>query len=224
MSKHGTNPGGDGLDRRDLLGIAAAATAGAALTSTDWVFAVSPRGAIVKQGQGAAAAEPYAPVFLSADELEAVARLCDVIIPRTGTPGARDARVHEYVDLAVSVEDEEERAEFKEGLELLDARCREQTAGPLHEASAEQLAALLQPLSDEYDAAEAKRRAAGDDEIELDASDEAAFFGWLKSYTIFGYYTSLEGRVEELGLPDSVTMETWRGCPHGEDASSHGGG
>ena len=40
------------------------------------------------------------------------------------------------------------------------------------------------------------------------------FFTDLKRRTIFGYYTSLEGRVQELGLPEAVSLQTWRGCPH----------
>jgi len=41
------------------------------------------------------------------------------------------------------------------------------------------------------------------------------------AYLDFGYYTSLEGRVQELGLPEAVSMQTWRGCPHpdGEHAT-----
>jgi hypothetical protein len=51
-----------------------------------------------------------------------------------------------------------------------------------------------------------------------EATDELApgqrFFADLKRRTIFGYYTSEVGRTEALGLPEAVTMETFRGCTH----------
>jgi len=204
-----TKPSAD-LSRRRLLGLAAAAAAGAASRPVDWVFALAPGGAIVKQAR-AEGESSYRPVFFSADELEAVARLCDVIIPRTDTPGARDARVHEYVDLALSIEDEDEQAELRRGLEHLDRACRAEHGRPVHQASPEQLTAVLTPLSDEVTAAAASNE-------RRERSTGAAFFSALKGLTIFGYYTSREGRVEELGLPEAVTMERWRGCPHDEGA------
>jgi hypothetical protein len=48
-----------------------------------------------------AAAAPAAaadPKFFSGPELELAARLADVILPRTATPGARDAQVHILLD------------------------------------------------------------------------------------------------------------------------------
>ena len=199
------------VSRRRVLGLAVAAAAGAATRPVDWVFALTPGGAIVKQTQ--AAGESYRPVLLSANELEAVARVCDVILPRTSTPGARDARVHEYIDLALSVDDADERAAVRRGLEHLDRACRSAHSVPLHQASHEQVTALLTPLSDEVD------RAGG-----AQLSTGAAFFAAIKWRTIFGYYTSREGRVEELGLPEAVTVQRWRGCPHDEADSSHEGG
>jgi len=202
------------VSRRRVLGLAAAAVAGVAAHPVDWVFALAPGGRIVKRPQ-AEGASGYQPVFFTADELEAVARLCDVIIPRTETPGARDARVHEYIDLVLSIEDEDEQAELRRGLEHLDRACRDAHSRPLHQATPEQLTALLTPLSEEVTAA-----AESDDSDDL--STGAAFFASLKGHTIFGYYTSREGRVEELGLPEAVTMERWRGCPHDDGDATHG--
>jgi hypothetical protein len=204
------------LSRRRVLSLAIAAAAGAATRPVDWVFALEPGGAIVKRAQTAGEAA-YRPVLFSPDELEAVARLCDVIIPRTTTPGARDARVHEYIDLALSVEDQDEQAEIRRGFERLDRASRSAHSQPLHQASPEQIAALLTPLSDEV-------TAAGPSASARDLSPGAAFFASIKRRTVFGYYTSREGRVEELGLPEAITMERWRGCQHAAGDADHGGG
>ena len=96
------------ISRRDAFGLAA----GAAVTlasSERWVFAVSGDDVVKTPAAGDAA---WRPALLSDREGEALARMVDVLIPRTGTPGARDARVHEYIDLAVSVALPEEKKSF----------------------------------------------------------------------------------------------------------------
>jgi Gluconate 2-dehydrogenase subunit 3 len=44
----------------------------------------------------------YAPKVFDTEQMKTVAGLVDLIIPRTDTPGASDARVHEYIDRALS--------------------------------------------------------------------------------------------------------------------------
>jgi hypothetical protein len=186
-------PGSAGPSRRRVLGWAAAA-AGA------WSWRLDATGAVVRRP--AAQGEAHRPLLFSAEQLEAVARLADALIPRTDTPGARDARVHEYLDLALSVAEEPERSRFLEGLAWTDARSRERFATPLHEAAAEQVAALLREISDEHEALPAELEPGG------------RFFADLKRRTVFGYYTSFEGKTSELGRPEAVTFERFRGCTH----------
>ncbi len=61
---------------------------------------------------------------------------------------------------------------------------------------------LLRSISDENETLASELQPGGE------------FFSDLKGRTIFGYYTSLTGRTEELGLSDIVSMETFRGCRH----------
>lgn len=197
------------LTRRGALGLAAA-TAWALSSRREWVFAAR-RGRVVKTAAGARA-DAWQPILLTPAEGEALARLVDAILPRTDTPGARDARVHEYVDLAVSLEEPAEKREFVKGLRWLDRRCRKRYGSDLVSVSDEGLVELLSAISDEHEEHPRKLRRG------------ARFFRDLKRRTVFGYYTSLEGRVHELGLPEAVTMQTWRGCPHAEGEHSAGSG
>ncbi|HVS16569.1 MAG TPA: gluconate 2-dehydrogenase subunit 3 family protein [Thermoanaerobaculia bacterium] len=191
------DPGRAKPSRRRVLGWAAAATAGA------WSWRLDATGAVVRQP--VSAAEPYRPLLFSPDQIEAVARLADALIPRTDTPGARDARVHEYLDLALSVAEEPERQRFLDGLSWADVRSRSRAGAPLHEASAEQITRLLREISDEHAALPAELEPGG------------RFFADLKRRTVLGYYTSFEGRTKELGRPETVTFQRFRGCTHRGD-------
>jgi hypothetical protein len=187
------------LTRRQAVGLAA----GVAMTLVareQWAFAARD-GEVIKTAADPAGAA-WRPVLLTEREGEGLAKLVEALIPRTGTPGARDARVHEYIDLAVSLAPAAEKKEFVDGFRWLDRQCRRLHDADLAAASDADLVALLHSISDEH-ADHPKKLRRG-----------ARFFTDLKRRTIFGYYTSLEGRVQELGLPDTVSMQSWRGCAH----------
>jgi hypothetical protein len=193
----GTERAGE-ITRRAAVGLATGAVAVLA-AGERWVFAAQ-EGDVVKVAGPSAAA--WKPVLLTDREGEALARLCDALIPRTATPGARDARVHEYIDLAVSLAPATEKKEFVDGLRWLDRQSDRRYGADLAAIDAGDLVELLRSISDEHaDHPKSLRRG-------------AQFFVDLKRRTIFGYYTSLEGRVQELGLPETVSMQTWRGCGH----------
>jgi len=186
------------LTRRKAVGLAAGAAL-ALVAGERWVFAARD-GKVVKAAGDAAAG--WRPVLLTKREGQALARLVETLIPRTGTPGARDARVHEYIDLAVSLEPAAEKKEFVDGLRWLDRRCKSGYRADLAAASDADLAELLTSISDQHT------------EHPKTLERGVRFFADLKRRTIFGYYTSLQGRVEELGLPETVSMQTWQGCRH----------
>jgi hypothetical protein len=146
----------------------------------------------------------WRPLLLNHDQARSVAYLAEAILPRTETPGAIDARVHELIDLELSVAAPAERERFLEGLAWVEARSQRLFGRGVAADSDEERARLLSEISDEK-GAEVAELAPG-----------MRFFAELKRRTIFGYYTSEVGRTEGLGLPDAVTMETFRGCTHRE--------
>jgi len=186
------------ISRRSLLKLTAGAAT--ALTGSNWAFRVAGDGRIVKAQTTAAAA--WKPAFFTEAEGHQLAALCEAIIPRTNTPGARDARVHEYIDVAMSIETAPVQKRFRDGLQWVDQRCRQQSQKGIEDASSEQLNSLLSAISDS--------NASIPDELKPGAS----FFTDLKSRTLFGFYTSREGWVEDLGRPEHVGMEKWVGCSH----------
>ncbi len=178
-----------GLSRRTLFGAGAGVAAVAVLPA-----------------QAVAATGSWKPKFLSPEQGEALMVLCDLILPKTGTPSATEAGVHEYIDEALSVADADEQLAFLGGLGWLESRAQERFEEGLVSLSEEQQIELLHEISD----AEPRRGA---------FKTGAAFFDDLKGRTLFGYYTSKTGR-QVLGRPEKVQREKLVGCEHG--AGGHG--
>jgi hypothetical protein len=187
------------ITRRKAMGIAA----GAAITAIPggkWIFALNGHGTIVK----AAVQDEtdWSPLVIDSGRIRALAAICEAIIPRTDTPGALDARVHEYIDLSLSIESDEIRKNFLDSLAWFNGYSVRICGEGLATASPEQLTEVLATVSDAADS-------------HPDNVDKGvAFFKDVKRRTIFAYYTSEQGRVD-LGLPARVSMsERFRGCTH----------
>ena len=66
------------------------------------------------------AASAYKAKWASAEEMKQLAAVCDMIIPRTETPGASDAKVQEYIDYALAG-DPSGQTQLRDGLRWLFA-------------------------------------------------------------------------------------------------------
>ncbi len=102
---------------------------------------------------------PYTPKFFTSDEYLTTARLVDVIIPRTDTPGGMDAGVHAYIDRVVAANPEHQPL-TRTGLAWLDREARAAGAANFRALDEAAAIALLQPASDALDRADAEARRA----------------------------------------------------------------
>ncbi len=93
---------------------------------------------------------PYAPAFFTPEEFATLARLTDVIIPPTNTPGASAAGVPEYIDRVVSL-NAEHQALIRAGLAWLERQAKDRYSREFLSLEEAQHVAILQPLSDEVD-------------------------------------------------------------------------
>jgi glucoside 3-dehydrogenase (cytochrome c) hitch-hiker subunit len=124
--------------------------------------------------------------LLDPRQTETVATLTEMIIPETDTPGARAARVPEFIDLLLAEWfTDEDRARFLAGLADVDGRSRALFGADFLSATAAQRAAIVSGLDAEV---AALRRAAAD--------PQRHFFQQLKSLTLYGYFTSEIGAAE----------------------------
>lgn len=143
-------------------------------------------------------APPRAPGLLTETELEIVAAVGDVILPRTDTPSASDVGVPEFIDVMVTEWlDPPEADDFRAGLAALDARARETAGAGFAAASPEVRHDLVAAL----DVQMAAERSAG--------RGEGSFFHRLKQLTLTGYFTSEEGMAL---LGERVVPGRFEGC------------
>ena len=127
----------------------------------------------------------YKPKFFSADELELVATLGELILPQTETPGARQAKTHEQIDLVLSEETPDVQRAFRNGLAWVEQRSRELHDYRFVTLKAEQQTAILKHMSESK--AEPPHEEAG-----------RRFFLDLRKRVVFAYYTSEVGLRDEL--------------------------
>jgi hypothetical protein len=193
------------LDRRQALRKLAAGGLGAAAAPlwsrrlTELAIAhADPR---AHRAGAAASAEPWKPKLLDAHQNDTVAALSELIIPQTDTPGAKAAKVNEFIDLVLSEAAPAERREFLRGLGWMDTRSQELFGSDFVSAAPDQQAALLTILS-----APGNRSAA--DRLGRD------FFESIKSLTVTGYYTTEIGLRQELGEDGGLFLAAYPGCQH----------
>lgn len=140
-------------------------------------------------------AEQSALKTLNPHQNETVTTIAEIIIPQTNTPGAKAARVNEFVDLIVTEwYDEEERSTFLTGLADVDARTRDLYGKDFVQCGEKQQVELLQALDDEVAAA----RSEADVRRRRSRPPEKNFFFMMKQLTLVGYYTSQIGFEQEL--------------------------
>ena len=212
------------MKRRDLLKSAAGATALPALAQPQQ----TPGKPDVPHVQPA-----WNPKLFDPHQLETVAVLADLIIPATDTPGARECRVHEYIDLILHDGPSEPRADFIKGLGWLDGYALRLHNRPFVACAAPEQHAMLTALSrftpgtgETLNRAGTPDRAAEIDRpvnppvrpgppaaAEPDLLPGARFFLQMKMLTIDGYYTTPIG-IAELNKGGRVPASF--GCKHDE--------
>jgi hypothetical protein len=141
---------------------------------------------------------PAQPVLktLNPHQNATVTTISELIIPQTDTPGAKAARVNEFIDLILTEwYDEEEKSTFLTGLGDVDAQARDLFSKDFVDCGEKQQIEILQALDDEVAAAraepEVRRR-------RRNRPPEKIFFFMIKQLTLVGYYTSQIGFEQEL--------------------------
>ncbi len=180
------------MNRRDLLKLIAAAT-GTAMVGAN-AYAWDSRPPVLLDSTG-----------FTDDDVTFLNDMAEVIIPRTDSPGARDADVGSI--MAVIVADcytQAERAAFKDGMQELKARSEREYGKDFMLLSAEDKMALLSTLDSEareHNAMLGIGNVVNAKPSSRPTASEAPvphYFSLFKQLTLFGFFTSQEGAMKAL--------------------------
>lgn len=114
-------------------------------------------------------------------QIETVATLAELIIPKTDTPGARDALVHQHLDHILADSSEAVRGKFLEGLWWLDGHCLRSAAKPFKDLDPDQQMQVVVALWDTSDP---------------DLQPGRLFIQEMKDWTAKIYYSTEVGQKE----------------------------
>jgi Gluconate 2-dehydrogenase subunit 3 len=181
------------MERRELLKIIAVLTGGALIGGD--VF-LSGCKTTVKNGEG----------LLSTDMIALLNEVGDTIIPVTDTPGAKAARVGEFMNVFVSdcYRTDQQKA-FTEGIAALDETCKKQFSKNFMALTAAERNQVLVALetdaktfNEQLKQKEQMARDAARQEIKEFNGAPLHYYSMMKQLTLLGYFTSEIGMKQAL--------------------------
>jgi len=135
---------------------------------------------------------------LSKPQFDALEVLTEAIIPTDErSPGAKQARVGDYIDLLLSELDRDVALQWIGGLAALDAEAMSRFRSPFSRLRDAQVDAILQAIS--------RNEKSPQTPLEV-------FFVMVKQATIRGYYTSKIGIHDELRYKGNQFLREFVGC------------
>ena len=187
--------------RRDALRLFAITTAAVpVLEAAQETKEVQDQPGHLHTGPAVKVAVPSKPTFLQPEEFATVEALSERIIPRSDTPGARDAGVALLIDKAIVVTPAI-GATYRAGLADLNALASDSLGKPFSALSEAEQIRLLTPLSLETE------------------TPLGRFFALVKDMTIEAYYKTEAGLKTELGWHGNTYLASFPGCDHPEHGS-----
>src|SRR5262249_42505567 len=152
----------------------------------------------------------YALRTLTGHSNDTVVAMIDQIIPATDTPGAKGARVNEFIDLILTEwATPEERKNFLDGLAGIDKQSQALYGKNFSDATVEQQVVQLRAIDDAVMTNRSVRPRHGNTVPKPDSQLEGNFWEVFKRITIHGYYTS------EVGFTQELKLEIIPGAQHG---------
>jgi hypothetical protein len=176
------------MERREALRLMGAASVFSVLSSD--VFAATLQAQLAANKAGALRT-------LSPAQNEIVVAMSDVMIPATDTPGAKAAKVNEFIDLILTEwATEEEKKIFLEGLAEADRKTNALFGHGFAAASVKEQAAIVLEFDEELATLRNEKLPKQIRAWELTLL--LPFFAQMRRLTLVGYYTSSIGQEQEL--------------------------
>lgn len=128
----------------------------------------------------------WTPTFLAKEQAVAIAEIAEHILPKTGTPGAKDVFVDRFIDMTIAnCYTPERKEEFIAGLATFQDECKEITGKRFENCSKKERDSVLaekEAIPYEPSLAVWGR--------EVSSGDKPSFYRELKGLVLFGYFSS----------------------------------
>lgn len=125
----------------------------------------------------------------SQDDINFLDEVAETILPKTNTPGAKDAQVGQFMTVMVNdCYEPKDQQVFHEGMKKLDDACNKMHGTGFMKATAAQRHDLLVALDKE----------AKDYQKTKKPEDPAHYFTMMKQLTLTGFFTSKPGATQAL--------------------------
>jgi hypothetical protein len=162
------------MDRRELLKMIALATGGVVIGGEFFLAGCKNKEA----GTG---------MVFSPDDITFLDEVAETILPKTKTPGAKDAEVGKFMTVMVNdCYDEKDQKIFHEGMKKLDEACTKMYGHSFMKAEANHRRELLTAIDSEAkDFAKNKKK-----------DDPNHYFTMMKQLTLLGFFTSKPALTE----------------------------
>lgn len=176
------------MQRREALRLMGAASVFSVLSSD--LFAATLEAQLAANKAGTL-------LTLSPTQNEIVVAMTDVMIPATDTPGAKAAKVNEFIDLILTEwATEEEKKIFLEGLAEADRKANALFGHGFAAASTKEQAAIVEEFDEEL--ATSRNEVLPEQVRSWELTLLLPFFAQMRRLTLVGYYTSPIGQEQEL--------------------------
>ena len=151
----------------------------------------------VLKGCKAAPDVNFKPVFFTQEQAAAIAELAEIIIPKTDTPGAKEAGVPGFIDsMLKEVYSKEEQDKFIKGLDEFDAEAKKEYGDSFISCKPENQVALFKK---HHDAAVAAMGTGGPTGWwNTGGGADKPFVLKVKELTLLGFFTSEPGATQVL--------------------------
>ena len=137
----------------------------------------------------------WQPLFLSKEEGAMVDSVAALIMPSTGTPGAREVGVPAFIDVILKdAYPAEDQARFISGLKDFDAEAQRAHGKPFMELQPAQQVSFMQQV---HDAAVTAEKELADKDVPA-AERKRPFVLMMKELTLLGFFTSQAGATQVL--------------------------
>ncbi len=160
-----------------------------ALKQVSWILGGTIIGSSIFLEYGCNTTPEKGFVFFDQRTIDLLNEIGETILPQTATPGAKEAKVGEFMDIMVKdCYTKDDQRIFSEGLKTLDQKCKELKGKEFLNCTSEERTNFLAELDNEQKAyMEAKK-----------PEEPSHYFRMIKELTLLGFFTSEVGATRAL--------------------------